>query len=234
MNGVLKAWTDLPPLFADRLMALLTAPGRLYHGLHRVNGLLLDADRFSQPHWLRPLRWAILYRYAVFDPLAGVRANAEASVELWAEHFPALHETARNVSGTWEEEVAEAILAAAAPFDRPTSLRPWQHALIDLDCGMLGAAPPVYAASRLLMAAEHAATGGTEEGWSEAQATFAAEALACPTLFHIVHRDREAAARANLRLGLSLPVIPGRRRRPPGMRGASDGQAAFHQPGHEG
>ena len=209
MNGVLKAWSDMPPLFADRLMALLTAPARLYHGLHRVNGLLLDADRFCQPHWLRPLRWAILYRHAVFDPLAGAHLNAEASVELWVEHFPALHDTVRNVSGSWEDEVAAAILAAAGPFNRPASLRPWQHALLDLNCGVLGTAPAVFQASRLLMAAEHAAAGGTDEGWRDAQAAFAAEALACPTLFHVIHREREGAARANLRLSLPAPSSRG-------------------------
>ncbi len=199
MNGVIKAWADLPPLFADRLMALLTQPGRLFHGLHRTNQLLLDADRYAQPHWLRPLRWAILYRHAVFDPLADARTNAEASAELWAEHFPALHDTVRNVSGAWEVEVAAAILACATPFARAPNLRPWQHAFVDLDCGALGAAPAVYEANCLLVAAEHAGAGGRAADWVRARGMILAEALACPQLFHVVHQDWESAARNNMR-----------------------------------
>ncbi len=216
MNSVTKAWADLPPLFADRLMALLTQPSRLYHGLHRTNQLLLDADRHAQPHWLRPLRWAILYRFAVFDPLAGAQANADASAELWAEHFPSLHDTVRNVSGAWEGEVAAAILAAAAPFARPAGLRAWQHALLDLDCGALGAVPAVHQANRLLMAAEHAAAGGAPEDWRRSEVERANAALACPALFHVVLHDREDAARANL-TGMASRGAAGEPRHADGM-----------------
>ena len=199
MNSVGKAWADLPPLFADRLMALLAAPERLCHGLHRANALLLDADRFCQPHWLRPLRWVILYRHAVFDPLASARANAEASAELWAEHFPAIHDTVRNVSAQWGEEAAAAILAAASPFARPEGLRAWQHALLDLDLAVLGEAAAVYEAHRLLHAAEHAAAGGAAADWQAARTRHLRDALACPRLFHVALADREGAARRNMR-----------------------------------
>ncbi len=199
MNSVTRAWGDLPPLFADRLMALLSAPDRLYHGLHRTNGLLLDADRACQPHWLRPLRWAILYRHTVFDPLASAQANAEASAELWTEHFPALHDTVRNLSAGWGEEVADAILAAATPFGRPPGLRPWQHALLDLELGALGAGAAVYAANRLFAAAEYRGAGGSQAGWDERRTLFLGQALACPRLFHVAHLSREPIARANVR-----------------------------------
>ncbi|WP_158808877.1 hypothetical protein [Beijerinckia sp. L45] len=195
MNSVMKAWADLPPIFADRLMALLTAPGRIAQGLHRTNQLLLDADAFCEPHWLRPLRWAILYRYAVFDPLVSAAENAIASAELWAEHFPAIHDTVRNVSGAWEDEAAAALLAD--PFARPDGFLPWQHALLDLDLGWLGAAAAVYEAQRLLIVAEFAAAGGTD--WAAARRGFLQRALACPILFQKVHVDREAAARSNLK-----------------------------------
>jgi predicted metal-dependent HD superfamily phosphohydrolase len=205
MNSVMKAWADLPPIFADRLMALLTAPGRLAHGLHRTNQLLLDADTVAEPHWLRPLRWAILYRYAVFDPLASRAENAMASAELWAEHFPAIHETVRNVSGTWEDEVAAALLAD--PFDRPDAFLPWQHALLDLDLGWHGATPAVYEAQRLLIVAEFSQAGGTD--WDAARRAFVERALACPILFRKVQVGREAAARENLRRELTAIDRPG-------------------------
>ena len=194
MNSVMKAWADLPPILADRLMALLTAPGRIHHGLHHTNQLLLDADRFCEPHWLRPLRWAILYRDAVHDPLASASANAHASSELWTEHFSAIHETVRNVSGQWEHEVAAAILAD--PFARDDDLLPWQHALLDLGLGGLGATPELYEATRLLASSEFMMAGGTN--WASRRGPFLERALACPRLFTRVHGDRETQARANM------------------------------------
>lgn len=194
MNSVMKAWADLPPILADRLMALLTAPGRVHHGLHHTNQLLLDADRFCEPHWLRPLRWAILYCHAVHDPLASAAANSQASSELWTEHFFAIHETVRNVSGQWEHEVAAAILAD--PFARGADLLPWQHALLDLGLGELGAAPEIYEATRLLAVSAFITAGGTQ--WAFVRSAFLNRALACPRLFTRVHGDREAQARANM------------------------------------
>ena len=208
MNSVMKAWSDCPPIFADRLMALLSDAGRLYHNLHRTNALLLEADRTCDPHWLRPLRWALLYHDAVHpldDPGADApdARTAAGSTELWLEHFPALHETIHGVSGQWEQDVATAIQHTADPFVRPDRLLPWQQALLDLTCGPLGAAPAVYDAHRLLMMAEALQAGMTRERWSSRRRQALARASACPVLFHVVHRDREPVARDNLRRELA-------------------------------
>ncbi len=193
MNSVMRAWADLPPIYADRLMALLTAPERVATGLHAVNQLLLDADRFCEPHWLRPLRWGLLYQGSVHDPQADLFANKNASAELWREHFSAIHETVRGVSGQWEDEIAAVILASADPFSRPADFLPWQHALLDLTLGPLGLPRPLYDAYRLLIEAE---TAIGREAWL-------ARASDCPRLFHTVHQDRESIARANIGRDLS-------------------------------
>ena len=211
----MKAWADLPPIYADRLMALLSDPARVYRGLHRTNALLLEADRTCHPHWLRPLRWAILYHDAVPAPQAPGRDGKQApgrdrtktmgddaargSMELWLEHFPAIHDTVHGVSGGWEQEVADVILLAADPFERPAGLLSWQQALLDLVCGDLGAVPVVYEANRLLAMAEATQAGLTSVEWTAARQKVLSRALACDRLYHCVHRDREVAARTNLR-----------------------------------
>jgi len=195
MNSVMKAWGDLPPIFADRLMALLCAPGRPGHGLHRVNQLLIEADRACHPHWLRPLRGAALYHTAVHDPLAPPGANQRASAELWLEHFPAIFETVRGVAGSWEQEVAAVI--EASPFARPESFLPWQHAFLDLGLGWLGEAEGLYAARRVFQAAAHEAAGGNPGDWLGSRRDFLERALACPRLFHRAYAEREAQARQN-------------------------------------
>jgi predicted metal-dependent HD superfamily phosphohydrolase len=199
MNSVMKAWGDLPPIFADRLMALLCAPGRLTHGLHRVNQLLIEADRACHPHWLRPLRWAVLYRTAVYDPLSPPGENQRASAELWLEHFPAIFETVRGVSGSWEQEVAAVIEAVAVPFERPESFLPWQHALLDLSLGWLGEPKGLYAARRVFQAAAYEAAGGEPGDWLRLRRDFLEQALACPRLYDCVYMEREAQARENAR-----------------------------------
>jgi predicted metal-dependent HD superfamily phosphohydrolase len=198
MNSVQKAWADLPPLFADRLMALLCDPARATHGLHHVNQLLLDADRTCHPHWLRPLRWAILYHVAIHDPQAAPGENQRASAELWLEHFPALLETTRGVTASFEADVAEAIRATATPLDRACVARPWRDALLDLVLGPLGAPPDLYEADRL--ASRFAATrAGIEPArWAAERRAFLERALAAPRLYYRIHGDREAQARENI------------------------------------
>jgi len=197
MNSVMKAWSDLPPIFADRLMALLCAPDRRTHGLHRVNQLLIEADRACHPHWLRPLRWAVLYHTAVHDPLASEAENQHASAELWLEHFPAIFETVRGLSGIWEQEVAAAIEASS--FARPESFLPWQHAFLDLGLGWLGEAEGLYAAQRDWHAAAYQAAGGDPGDWLRSRRDFLERVVACPRLYHCVHAEREMQARENAR-----------------------------------
>jgi predicted metal-dependent HD superfamily phosphohydrolase len=199
MNSVIKAWGDLPPLFAGRLMVLLTAPGRLTHGLHHVNQLLIEADRACHPHWLRPLRWAILYHTAIRDPLAPDHENQRASAELWLEHFPAIFETVPGVSGSWEQEAAGAIEALATPFARPGGFLPWQHALLDLNLGWLGDPEGLYAANRVFDAAAYQAAGGEAGDWLEGRNAALVQALDSPRLYHRVYMEREARARENAR-----------------------------------
>jgi predicted metal-dependent HD superfamily phosphohydrolase len=199
MNSVMKAWGDLPPLFAGRLMVLLTARGRLTHGLHHVNQLLIEADRVCHPHWLRPLRWAILYHTAVHDPLASPGENQRASAELWLEHFPAIFETVPGVSGSWEQEAAAAIEALANPFERPESFLPWQHALLDLSLGWLGEPEGLFAAGRVFHAAAYQAAGGEAGDWLDRRNAVLGQALASPRLYHRVNMDREEQARENAR-----------------------------------
>ena len=195
MNSLQKAWSDLPPLLADRVVALLIGDGA--YRLHRTNQLLLDADRHCHPHWLRPLRWAILYAHVIHDPHASREENRQACAELWLEHFPAIHDTVRNVSGLWEAEVAAAL--RAEPLDRPSDLRPWQHALLDLDLGILGAPAPLYEADRLIARAGAVSAGVPLDAWTDARRARLRRALACPRLYHLVLTDSEAAARANVR-----------------------------------
>ena len=195
VNSLQKAWSDLPPLLADRVVALLTGHGA--HRLHRTNQLLLDADRHCHPHWLRPLRWAILYAHVIHDPRASRDENRLARAELWLEHFPAIHDTVRNVSGLWEAEVAAVL--RADPLERPPDLRPWQHALLDLDLGILGAPAPLYDADRLVALAEAAAAGVPLDAWADERHATLRRALACPRLYHLILTDREDAARANVR-----------------------------------
>ena len=195
MNSLQKAWSDLPPLLADRVVALLT--GRGAYRLHRTNQLLLDADRHCHPHWLRPLRWAILYAHVIHDPHASRDEDRQARAELWLEHFPAIHDTVRNVSGLWEAEVAAAL--RADPLERPHDLRPWQHALLDLDLGILGAPAPRYEADRLGALADAASAGVAGDAWADARHARLRRVLASPRLYHLVLTDREAAARVNVR-----------------------------------
>ena len=197
MNSLMKAWADLPPLLADRVVALLTPPGRPAHRLHRTNQLLLDADRHCHPHWLRPLRWAILYAHAIHDPGAAPGDNRLARAELWREHFPAIHDTVRNVSASWEGEVAAAL--EADPLERPADLRAWQHALLDLGHGALGEPATSYEADRSVARAEAEAAGVPPERWAHERRATLRRVLACPRLYHLVLTDREDTARANVR-----------------------------------
>ncbi len=208
MNSLMKAWADLPPLLADRVVALLTSPDRPARRLHRTNQLLLDADHHCDPHWLRPLRWAILYRHVVHDPRATPKANRRACAELWLEHFPAIHDTVRNVSGAWEAEVA--MVLEADPLERPPGLRPWQHALLDLDLGALGAPAALYEADRLVRWAEAEEAGVRPEIWGDERCAWLGRVLACPRLYHLVLTERADAARANVRRELDA-VHRGRR-----------------------
>ena len=205
MNTLVKAWADLPPLLTDRVLALLTRPHPVAHRLHRTNQLLLDADRFCHPHWLRPLRWAILYAHVIHDPRASAKENRQACAELWVEHFPAIHDTVRNVGGDWETEVAAVLLAD--PLDRRPDLRPWQHALLDLDLGYLGAPIAFYEADRLTDRAGAEAAGVLLDDWAGERRTKLCRVLGCPRLYHLVLTDRDEAARANVRreLGGALP-----------------------------
>ncbi len=203
MNSVQKAWADLPPLFADRLMALLCDPARTTLGLHHVNQLLLDADRTCHPHWLRPLRWAILYHGAIDDPHAAPGENQRASAELWLEHFPALHETTRGVSAAFERDVAEAIHATATPLDRASITAPWQQALLDLVLGPLGVPPALHEADRLASRFAAARAGMSTRFFGERRA-FLEKASATPRLYHRVYGDREAPARANIARELAI------------------------------
>jgi predicted metal-dependent HD superfamily phosphohydrolase len=204
MNSVMKAWGDLPPLFAGRLMVLLTAPGRLTHGLHQVNQFLIEADRACHPHWLRPLRWAILYHTVIHDPLAPESENQRASAELWLEHFPAIFETVPGVSGSWEQEGGAAIEALATPFERPEGFLPWQHALLDLSLGWISKPEGLYAANRAVQAAAYEAAGGKGEDWLRMRRHFLEQALNCPRLYHRVYIEREEPARNNARRELGL------------------------------
>jgi hypothetical protein len=195
VNSVLKAWADLPAVFADRLMALLGEQGRRTHGLHHVNQLLLEADRHAQQHWLRPLRWALLYHCAVHDPLAPARENARASAELWREHAPAIVETVRGVSPTFEQEVGDAIETPL--FERPAGFLPWQHAFCDLRLGWLGEPEGLFAARRAWDAAAAAEAGASADIWHVARRAAMDAALACETIYHRIHVEREAHARRN-------------------------------------
>ena len=197
MNSVMRAWADLPPIPADRLMALLTEPRRLTRGLHHVNALLLQADRHCHPHWLRPLRWAALYHRAIDDPRASPEANRAGSAELWLEHFSAIHDTVRGVSATWEQDVATAIVVD--PLRRPPVLLPWQQAFLDLCLGDWAASPLVYEACRLLERAEAEVAGISEERWTGARVARLDAALTCGRLFHSVHADKEILAKDNIR-----------------------------------
>ncbi len=196
MNSLMRAWADLPPLLADRVVALLTPPDQPAHRLHRTNQLLLDADRHCHPHWLRPLRWAILYAHVIHDPHATPEDDRLARAELWREHFPAIHDTVRNVSASWEDEVADAL--EADPFARPAGLRAWQHALLDLDLGPLAAPAALYEAERLVARTEAEAAGVPPAPWADERRATLGRALACPRLYHLILTEREAAARANI------------------------------------
>lgn len=203
MNSVMKAWSDLPPLFADRLMALLAAPGRRTYGLHHVNALLLEADRQCQPHWLRPLRWALLYHCAIHDPLAPADDNACASADLWREHAPAILETVRGVSPTFEQEVGDVIEAPL--LARPPGFLPWQQAFCDLRLGWLGEPEGLFAARRAWEAAAAALAGASD--WPAARHEFLRDVTACPRLYHRLYQDRESPARHNAARELSGMVL---------------------------
>ena len=197
MNSLQKAWADLPPLLADRVVALLTGPDRFAQRLHRTNQMLLEADRCCHPHWLRPLRWAILYAHVVHDPRATPAENRRARAELWAEHFPAIHDTVRNVSATWDAEVAAVL--NADPLARPAELRAWQHALLDLDLGPLGAPAPLHEVERLIGRAEAEAAGVSLDTWTADRRATLRRVLACPRPYHLVLTERAEVAWANAR-----------------------------------
>ncbi len=196
MNSLMTAWAELPPLLADRVMALLAPADRPAHRLHRTNQLLLDADRYCHPHWLRPLRWAVLYSHVIHDPCAAEAENRLACAELWTEHFPAIHDTVRNVSHLWEAEVAAVL--QADPIERSPELRPWQHAMLDLGLGALGLPPPLYEAERLVARAEAELAGVSSDEQDDVRRATLRRALACPRFYHLVLKERENVARGNI------------------------------------
>ncbi|SFR83604.1 hypothetical protein [Sphingomonas jatrophae] len=129
----------LPTTTTDRWLEQLAEPQRHYHTLEHVTAMLAHVDKVSsewnQPNAIAPLHQrefvaAIWLHDIVYDPRSS--DNEERSAE------QALHDLAG--SGLHADTVA-ALIMATKRHDAATEL---EKALIDLDLGILSAAPAAY------------------------------------------------------------------------------------------
>jgi predicted metal-dependent HD superfamily phosphohydrolase len=184
------------PEALDHLLGCHRQPHRRYHTATHVMWVLRHIDAIvrgglpvREGEWfdITAVQLAALFHDAVYVP---TRTDNEAlSAELAAR---------RAAEFGWPAVRCAAVhrLVLATAHHTPTSLD--EEVLIDADLAILGADPNEYAAYAAGVRAEyrHVATPQWRVGRAQVLRTF----LATPVVFHtdVMHRAREARARANL------------------------------------
>jgi predicted metal-dependent HD superfamily phosphohydrolase len=209
-------WRELQDLFEhvpledpikDRLLAEMSRPGRIYHGvkhleiLWRRHGLYSVEAGLAGPAPTRLLACAIAYHDSVYD----VRRddNEDRSAEVWLRDSAAAHLSeedrewvARTISATSDHLSYHADLRASGPKARlREKARLW---MLDLDLTPLGETPETFDENSLQLRAEFAHLSSAK--WRASMMEFRRRFLEAPQIYRspVLAAHFEVAARSNL------------------------------------
>jgi len=175
----------------DGLVMAYTDRGRHYHGIGHIAAMLALFDKHAPAHLDKPpLRWAILYHDAVYDPRR--HDNEAASAAMMERDLAAL-----GIDSSIRDRVAQLILATrhgaiAGPLDDATAL------LVDIDLAVLASSTDIYDGYAAAIRREYAHVPEVDyragrsrvlKGFLDRPAIYSTPAL---------HAEWEAAARRNL------------------------------------